>query len=458
MSGISAGQVRASRTHRTRPNRTWWLPAILCLVLALLTLNVPGSGAAGVSIDPLLSQVLSTAGPTERVEAVVSFANRPSASDLAALSRTGVRVVRLAILPMAGIRGTRSQVSAVASLPLSNLVSVHYNRRLQYFLDESVPLIDADQVWASEGIVGRGVTTAVIDSGVDALHPDLPWRTKVIQNVKVATDPFGPVPPLVVENLATTDTTSGHGTHVASIVSGSGAAAGGRYTGVAPGANLIGVGVGELITILHALTGFDWVLQNRQRYGIDIVSNSWGTTGSFAVDDPINLATKAVHDAGMVVVFAAGNEGPGNNTLNPYSVAPWVVGVAAGTKNGGLADFSSRGIPGDSLHHPTLTAPGTEIVAARAVTGPITLPGLPADLALGADALRYTTLSGTSMAAPHISGVVALMLEGNPGLTPDQVKELLRSTATPMPGFGEHEVGAGYVNALAAVTAALSGP
>lgn len=443
--------ARAQSPHR---HRLLWVATLCCLVLTLLALSAGGSRAAGVLIEPLLSQVLSAAGPTERIDAVVSFATRPTASDLAALSSTGVRVVPLKVLAKAGIRGTRSQVSAVTSLPLPNLVSVHHNRRLQYFLDESVPMIGADQVWTSRGILGRGVTTAVIDSGVDALHPDLPSKTKVVQNVKVATDPLGPLPPLVLENLATTDTTSGHGTHVASTVSGSGAAAGGRYTGVAPGSKVIGVGVGELITILHALVGFDWVLQNQQKYGIDIVSNSWGTTGPFSVDDPINVATKAVHDAGMVVVFAAGNGGPGNNTLNPYSVAPWVIGVAAGTKNGALADFSSRGIPGDLLYHPTLTAPGSEIVAARALTGLITLPALPSDVALGRDALRYTTMSGTSMAAPHVSGVVALVLEANPNLTPDQIKELLRSTATPMPGLGEHQVGAGFVDALAAVTAA----
>ena len=454
MSSISMGPFRDARAQSPQRHRLLWVATLCGLVLTLLALSAGGSRAAGVLIEPLLSQVLSTAGPTERIDAVVSFATRPTASDLAALSRTGVRVVPLKVLAKAGIRGTRSQVSAVTSLPLPNLVSVHHNRRLQYFLDESVPMIGADQVWTSKGILGRGVTTAVIDSGVDALHPDLPSKTKVVQNVKVATDPLGPLPPLVLENLATTDTTSGHGTHVASTVSGSGAAAGGRYTGVAPGSTVIGVGVGELITILHALVGFDWVLQNQQKYGIDIVSNSWGTTGPFTVDDPINVATRALHDAGMVVVFAAGNDGPGNNTLNPYSVAPWVVGVAAGTKNGTLADFSSRGIPGDPLNHPTLTAPGSEIVAARALTGLIALPALPSDVSLGSDALRYTTMSGTSMAAPHVSGVVALMLEANPTLTPDQIKELLRSTATPMPGHGEHQVGAGFVNALEAVTAA----
>jgi serine protease AprX len=94
-----------------------------------------------------------------------------------------------------------------------------------------------------------------------------------------------------------------------------------------------------------------------------------------------------------------------------------------------------------------------DIVAARALTGVITVLGLPSDVELGADAVRYTTMSGTSMATPHVSGVAALMLQANPGLTSDQVKSVLQTTATPMAGYALHEVGAGYVNAPGAVTA-----
>src|SRR3989449_5442552 len=127
---------------------------------------------------------------------------------------------------------------------------------------------------------------------------------------------------------------------------------------------------GDVLFVLSALEGFDWVLANRSRYGIRVISNSWGTTGSFSADDPINVASKMAHDAGLVVVFAAGNAGPATNTLNPYCVAPWVICVAAGAKDGKtLADFSSRGIAGDPLYHPTITAPGVNIAAARATTG-----------------------------------------------------------------------------------------
>src|SRR3989454_2857318 len=163
------------------------------------------------------------------------------------------------------------------------------------------------------------------------------------------------------------------------------------------------------------------------------------------------------HDAGLVVVFAAGNDGPGQNTLNPFCVAPWVICVAAGLKDGQtLADFSSRGIPGDPLYHPTITAPGADIVAARATTGIVIDTFFAVDLLnLGTDAVSYAAASGTSMATPHVSGTVALMLEANPALSPDQVKTILIASATPMPGYALDEVGAGYLNAYGAVTQSL---
>jgi serine protease AprX len=217
------------------------------------------------------------------------------------------------------------------------------------------------------------------------------------------------------------------------------------------------------------------------------VNNSWGTTGAFNPDDPINEATKEVHDRGIVVVFSAGNCGQGDPTgidcptpdqsqLNPYSVAPWTIGVAAGCKivtdptnsasqcNDGrnriLADFSSRGLAtGNPLHEPDITAPGVRIVSVRASTGTV-INGLDAnrDLTLCAisDAHKpfYTCASGTSMSAPHITGVIALMEEASGGtLTPDQALAVLKQTARPLPGYQPFEVGAGYADAFAAVQA-----
>jgi serine protease AprX len=420
----------------------------------LIPLPLPGGGATHeVVIDPLLSSLLESAGPGQPIQAVLTFGNYPTASDLLAIRATGVRLYSFRALPMVAVRGTGLQIQSLFALP--GLRSVYLNRQLSYFLDESVPLIGARRVQNELGFTGKGVTVAVIDSGIDATHRDLPFGTKVIQNVKLAPNLFGTAP-LALEGLANTDTTSGHGTHVAGIVGGTGAALAGKYRGVATGANLVGIGAGEALFILTALEGFDWVMQNRLRYGIRVISNSWGTTGAFSPDDPVNVASRIARDAGLVVVFAAGNEGPGANTLSPYCVAQWVICVAAGNKDGrSLADFSSRGVAGDPVLHPTITAPGVDIASARATTGIVINTFFAVDVVnLGTDAVSYAAASGTSMAAPHVSGTVALMLEANPALKPDQVKSVLQATATPMPGLQPHEVGAGYLNAFEAVRAA----
>lgn len=416
-------------------------------------LPLPGFDSPLAGTAAWLDPLLQAAAPSAPLRAVLTFDRYPDAAALRALRAAGLRVHAFRALPMAAVLGTGLQIGRLPALP--GLRSIHVDRRLRYFLDDSAPLVGAPRAWSELGVTGSGVTVAVIDSGIDALHRDLPYGSKVVQNVKLAPDLFG-AGPLVLEGLANTDTTSGHGTHVASTVAGSGAALAGKYRGIAPGARLVGVGAGEALFILTALEAFDWVLQNRLKYGIRVISNSWGSSGAFDARDPINVASRLAHDSGLAVVFAAGNGGPGTNTLNPYCVAPWVICVAAGHKDGRtLAGFSSRGIAGDALYQPTLTAPGVDIAAARATTGIVMSTFFAVDLVnLGADAAYYAAASGTSMATPHVSGTVALMLQANPALTPDRIKSLLQSSATPMAGYARHEAGAGFLNAFEAVRAA----
>ena len=358
------------------------------------------------------------------------------------------------------------------------LLSIYQDRPLRYFLDQSVAYIGADTARTAFQATGAGVGVGIIDSGVDGTHGDFP---NLVKNVKV-------VAPVLESGMSgalyldvpNSDLTSGHGTHVASTIGGSGAKSGGKYKGVAPGASLLAVGAGEAISILYSLQGFDYLMSPdiRETYNVRVISNSWGTSGShFAPFDPVSIATKRAYDAGMVVAFAAGNDGSAADTLNPYSASPCAISVAAGHAKdtstatnpllsqglpGQLAGFSSRGIPGDAVHHPDITLPGVAIVAARATTATIAQPYT------GLDGLHpepfYAALDGTSMATPHLSGLVALMLEVNPSLNMDGVLAALTSTAKPMyeqnattgatRRLETWEVGAGYADAYAAVRAA----
>jgi len=429
------------------------------LGVALSVLLFTTSGAAqsdGATVDPLLQERLTAIDDTTLLRAVLTYTDRPSPAQVQRVAETGVAVHTFDVLPMIAVEGTKAQIQELTRL--EDIRSIYLDRPLDYLLHESRPLIGADRVESELGYTGKGIGVAVIDSGVDGLNPDVKYPGRLVQNVKILGDGFFTGTTVIAQNQTNTDTTSGHGTHVAGTVGGSGEASKGYYTGIAPQSDLVGIGTGDTLFILYALEGFDYALENQQRYNLQIISNSWGTSGAFDAEDPINVASKLAHDQGITVVFAAGNAGPEEDTLNPYAVAPWVIGVAAGEKDGKtLADFSSRGRPGSELYHPTLTAPGVNIVSARASTGATINTLTAADDATYIPPQflpYYTTASGTSMATPHVSGTIALMEEANPALTPDQAKQFLVETATPMPGYEEFEVGAGYLNAYEAVTQA----
>ncbi|HEU5140789.1 MAG TPA: S8 family serine peptidase [Bacillales bacterium] len=449
------------------------LYVVLAAFLFLMTFSFGGfshrANASGLEVGQKLEQIISKATELSLVndvtnlapvQAIVTYQQMPTDNQLQILQDLGLQTRTFSELPMVAIQGTALQMKQLVSSGLEAR-SIYFNKDLEYLSSHPTgrEVMGADKVNAQLGYTGKGVTVAVIDSGIDATHPDLPFGETVIQNVKflVGGDLLG-TDSIYLENVVDTDTTSGHGTHVAGIIAGNGSASDGVYKGVAPDANLVGLGAGEGLNIFWVLASFNYVLEHQEEYNIQVISNSYGTTGEYSPDAPINVASKKAHDSGIVVTFAAGNAGPEQNTLNPLSAAPWVISVAAGTKDKKLADFSSRGVPGSSLLHPDITAPGVNIVSTRAKTGIVPLTSATTDLTyLEPQYLPYyTTLSGTSMATPEISGVVALMLEANPDLTPDEVLNILQNTADPMAGYDTYEVGAGYVNAYEAVQAAAS--
>ena len=416
------------------------------------------------SLDPELAVLLNRLTDDSNVDAVIIYHHLPNDVDIADLQRIGVLGgTRYRVLPMVAITATKAQIAGISHF--ASVRSIYGNRTLQWNLEpaaRSLTSVDrisrnADLTRSNRGlpVSGRGVTVAVLDTGVDAMHSDLAGR--VVQNIKLAdTQSLGAGfnYPVAAPSLPNTDQAYGHGTFVAGIIAGNGQQSAGKYVGVAPGANVLGLSAGDA-SLLFVLSGFDYLLANGSSFGVRVANCSFSANTVFDVNDPVNIATKMLTDNNINVVFSAGNTGPGLDSLNPYSVAPWVVSTGATDDQGRLANFSSRGAFGSPLFRPTLVAPGVNTVSLRAssVVAVTTVDGLLAnDTQLSPSELPYyTTGSGTSFSAPQVAGVIALMLEANPQLTPGQIRDILQRTATPLPPYYQHEVGAGMLNAQAAV-------
>jgi serine protease AprX len=434
-------------------------------VNALITaLNRAGVSLGIAGIDPELAVLLNYATDDSNIDAVIVYRHQPTDADVADLQSVGVLGgTRYRMLPMISVTTTKYRLLLISHL--AAVRSIYGNRTLQWNLEPAARNVigaervrsTADLTAANHGtpISGRGVTVAVLDTGVDGTHPDLAGR--VVQNLKLADTQGQGVGfnyPLVSASLPDTDQVYGHGTFVAGIVAGNGQQSAGKFAGVASGANILGLSAGDA-SLLFILSGFDYLLANASSFNVRVVNCSFSANTVFDINDPVNIATKMLTDAGVSVVFSAGNTGPGADSLNPYSVAPWVVSVGATDVAGKLAKFSSRGDFGSPLFRPTLVAPGVSTVSLRpstvaSVTSASGAAEQDAQLSTS-ERPYYTTGSGTSFSAPQVAGVIALMLEANPDLTPAQIRDILQRTATPLPPYYLHEVGSGMLNAQAAV-------
>ncbi len=391
--------------------------------------------------------------------------------------------------------------------------AVTLQRPLQWHLYSSRPQIAADgleqaYVAADEtelsrpAVTGKGVTIAVIDSGIFMGHPDfgVPGASRVLGGynfeLSLAQRETGVLSAEEWDVYAEVSGYSalidevGHGTHCAGIMASDGSSASGLdIKGMAPEANLValkiasaGNGVVEDIGFeANAVAAIDYMIRHREALGnVRVAGNSWGILQEEAQGllgptdfDPLAEVVRAAVDAGIVMVFSAGNDGPEPETVRPIpngmdeviSVASACKADRGGCAAGGVNNFSSRGASVD------IAAPGDQIISTSApsILEPIgqTLEGdyfgdTPQDELQ--NRVAYTRLSGTSMASPHVTGVVALMFEANPELTPAQVREILIASADDMvvegdpelvPGF-DHASGHGLVNAERAVALAAN--
>jgi len=326
-----------------------------------------------------------------------------------------------------------SEVAHVRSLPY--VKEVFEDTPVKVTLNDSIPLIGADQVWGQVGATGTSVRIAVIDTGVDYTHPDLGGclgpGCKVVGGYDFSNGDPDPMDD------------HGHGTHVAGI-----AAADGAVKGVAPGAQVLAYkslnagGFGSSSDIIAALeAAVDPDGNPATDDGADVINLSLGGFGD--PDDPLSQAVDNAVDAGAVVVAAAGNSGPDGRTVASPGTARKAITVGATDKNDAVASFSSRGPvvwPNGALIKPDVVAPGVSICSSRwdsAWAGQECVDQ------------EHVTLSGTSMATPHVAGAAALLLDAHPDWTPEEVKMALRSTALDV-GYDINTQGYGRLRALPA--------
>ena len=283
-------------------------------------------------------------------------------------------------------------------------------------LDQSVPQIGAPAAWQA-GFTGAGVSVAVLDSGIDASHPDL--ATQVAGGKNFTDGPAGDL--------------FGHGTHVASTIAGTS----GRYKGVAPEAKLYDGKVCDDTGSCQEsaiLAGMEWAATEVKAKVVNLSLGGRDTPGIDPLEEAVNQLTL---ETGTLFVIAAGNEGPGESTIQSPGSADAGLTVGAVDHDNQLADFSSRGPRvGDGALKPDLSAPGVSIVAAKAKESVIGEP-------VGDDYLR---LSGTSMATPHVAGAAALLAQKHPGWKSGELKGALMGSARPADGQTAFEQGAGRVD------------
>ncbi|HLZ47181.1 MAG TPA: S8 family peptidase [Candidatus Limnocylindria bacterium] len=441
----------------------WVLGAAVAALVVGAMPTVAESKSAPSKIDPSLLAA-AKASPNALFAVIVRGAaasdpkSRVLNAEAALMSSTGTTRRTLSIVGSASGRLRGAQILALASMPGVERVVRDETFNVSWAPGDAAAAAteagiletNAPQAWSTLGVSGKGVGVAVIDSGV-ADHPDLAGR--VVARVDFTGEQSAGDP-------------GGHGTHVAGLIAGNGAASNGTWTGVAPQANIVSVrvidsyGHASLSTIF---AGMQWVLANRTTYNIKVVNLSFGGVPmSGYQNDMLASAAEMLNFAGLTVVVAAGNSGPGASTITTPATDPFVITVGAADDAGtpsliddSVAVWSSTGPTAfDGIAKPDLIAPGRKMIGLRAAGSAIdtaypdrrvTAPG-----ALDAE---YFTMSGTSMAAPVVAGVAALYLELNPWASPRKVKRQLTGTAHPLLGVATSAQGAGVVDAFAALTA-----
>ncbi len=315
---------------------------------------------------------------------------------------------------------------------LDGVKKVYPNYKVKVNLDSSISAMDFDLFKDYEGLDGEGVTIAVIDTGIDATHKSLddldddpntnnPKIIGWMDYVNFRTEPYDD---------------HGHGTHVSGIATGTGGSS--NYKGVAPKANLVGVKVLDSYgggSFSDVIAGIEWTIQHKDEYHISIISMSLGANVNSDGTSPVEIAADYAVESGINFVVAAGNAGGwGANTVGIPASAKDVITVGAVDDNLDIAYFSSRGPTKDGRLKPEVSAVGVDVTSS--------IPGN-----------KYDEWSGTSMATPHVAGFVALLLQQNPSLSPEQVKEIITNSALDKGIAGpDNDYGYGVISGLDSIS------
>ena len=404
--------------------------SLIVIALLLISPMLTSASANENVMHPNIIRMMNSNDSNTEIDFIVQYRPHLTKEHLATAEGIGIEIISIFEF-IDGFYG-KGDSDEIKLLSRQKDVSwIEHNSQMEYHMQDTTRVINAVEAWRTviidenEQIVedqfhqhdyidGTGVAAVIIDTGVDAGHPDFDYDKGKTLSYKFER---GSGTWIEAEN---SDTSSGHGTHCAGTVGGNGDASAGAKKGVAPGATLIGMGVGDIAFIDNAVEAFEWVYEHSRPdanpLNIRVTSNSWGSSGSEY--DPSNAISQAVlnlaYDNNVVSVFAAGNSGGDGSDLqtNPYSNIPLVIGVAALEHDGsGIADFSSRGDMAKPQTWPDIGAPGVNIWATAPRATLIDIIQRPTD-----DDLYYMAISGTSMATPHIAGVATLLYQAAPSL------------------------------------------
>jgi serine protease AprX len=396
--------------------------------------------------------------PTQPVSVIVQKAGKGSAAEETAKRLGGTVTQDLSI-----INAFTAEMTANAALELSRSEGIRWvsldapmqSAACAQCVDTSklksayISAIRADQAWNnSPYLQGNGIGVAVVDSGINP-NGDLYTNmgvNRLMANVSFNSD----------YNQNPSDG-YGHGTIVSSIIGGDGSDSNGKYLGVAPMVNIINVKVSNdngSATETDVIKGLQWVLDNKDKYNIRIVNMSLNSSVAVSYNNsPLDAAVEILWFNNIVVVVSAGNLGSG--PIYPPANDPFVITVGATDDKGSrslsddsIASFSAYGTTSDGFNKPDLVAPGKNIVGRLVNTN----MGMAKAHSSNIISDKHFKMSGTSVSAPMVSGAVALLLQKDPTLTPDQVKYRLMATANKnWPGYDAAKAGAGYLDVYAAV-------